>query len=491
MLWICLHLPLLPLEVFTRSSPDANTRAVALVQNQQLTCCNRVARARGILPGMSATTAGALADGLLCLEKDRNKERLALRQLAQWAYRFTPTCCIKPPTDLLLEVGASLKLFQQLEHISGLIDADLQAQGFSYTIGLAHTPKAAWLVARHQPGTDPAWFDRHRQQLDREQLNALLAKVPLQQLDLPEPVLRRLHKPGFRVLADILSLPRQALGKRFGRDFVLYLDQLQGYAPDPQHTIEPEPGFYRQLDFMEPLHRAEALLFPMQRLLDELAAFLRSRQLECPGFEWRLAQQDNDPMLLPIRLSRPHHDKQRFLALTRTRLEQLKLVAPVSGLGLRSDRFSPTAPATTVLFEEWRNQQQQSMELLLDTLNTRLENTQIYGLETCDEHVPELAWRRTTALPAANKQQQPDNASHRGDRPGWLLTQPSPIRQRGDSLHWRGKLQLIIGPERIQSHWWDKPVQRDYFIAQHQDGGFYWVYLDLGQQRWYVHGIFA
>ncbi len=489
MLWICLHLPLLPLEVFTRGSPGANSRPVALVQNQQVACCNDAAKAQGIVAGMSATTAGALASSLLCLEKNSDKERLALRQLAQWAYSLTPACCIKPPADLLLEVGASLKLFQQLENITKRIDTDLPAQGFSYAVGLAHTPKAAWLVARHQPGAAPAWFDRQRQQLDMEQLNAVLAGVPLQRLDLPDPLLSRLHKPGFRVLADILPLPRQALGRRFGRDFLLHLDQLRGHAPDPQHAIEPEPGFFRQLDFMEPLHRTEALLFPMQRLLDELAAFLHARQLECPGFEWQLAQQDDDLVLLPIRLSRPHHDKQRFMALTRTRLEQLKLEAPVSGLGLRSDRFSRSAPTTKALFEEWRAQQQQSMELLLDTLNTRLKNTQIYGLEYCNEHVPELAWRRTTALSGANK--GPGNTGHSGYRPTWLLAQPSPIRQQGDSLYWRGKLQLIIGPERIQSHWWDNPVQRDYFIAQHQDGGFYWIYLDIGQQRWFVHGIFA
>ncbi len=487
MLWICLHLPLLPLEVFTRSSLEAKTRPVVLAQNQQVAFCNPAASAQGIAPGMSTTTAGALAKPLLLLERSTDKEQRALRQLAQWAYQFTPTCCIKLPADLLLEVGASLKLFQQLQHIANQIDTDLQAQGFSYRIGLAHTPKAAWLVAREQPGAIPPWFNRQRQQLDLNQLNAVLAGVPLQQLDLPGKLLSRLHKPGFRVLADILPLPRQALGKRFGHNFVLYLDQLQGLAPDPQHTIEPEPGFCRQLDFMEPLHRTEALLFPMQRLLDELSGFLLSRQLECPGFEWQLRLQDSDPVALPIRLSRPHHDKQHFIALTRTRLEQLKLAAPVTGLTLRSDRFSHWAPASTTLFEEWGSRQQQSMELLLDTLHARLKPMQIYGLECCDEHVPELAWRRLSVT----AKRQRDSLKHAGNRPTWLFAQPSPVRQRGDKLYWRGKLQLILGPERIQSHWWDKQVQRDYFIAQHQNGGFYWIYLDGQQQRWFVHGAFA
>ena len=487
MLWLCLHFAQLPLEIFSRSSPLAEPRAMAVVQHYKVARCNPLAREQGIEPGMSTTTACALSPALQVLERDCHKEHIALRQLAQWAYRFGPAITIKDPADVLLEVGASLKLFQQLHIIVQQIDEDLSAQGFSYRAGLAHTPKAAWLMARSKPGATPQCFDSERQQLRRPVLDKILAATPLQLLDVAPKIRKRLHKPGFRVLADILELPRAALGKRFGQDFLLYLDQLLGAAADPQVTIDLEPDFQRQLDFLDPIHRSETLLFPMQRLLHELSVFLRSRQLDSPAIHWQLLQQDDEPIELQIRLSRPRHDKDTLLALTRTQLESLKLAAPVAGLVLRSEGFTHCQQSSELLFEEWRGQQQQSMDLLLDKLQARLKPGQIYSLGCCDDYVPELAWCRQ---PASNRVATVSSMTS-CNRPGWLLQHPIAIGDSGNNLYWRGELKLVLGPERIESHWWQQTIKRDYYIARHQRGGFYWVYMDYSQQYWYLQGIFA
>lgn len=486
-LWLCLHFAQLPLEVFSRSCPVAEPRAMAVVQHYKVARCNQLAREQGIEPGMSTTTACALSPSLQTLERDCHKEHIALQQLAQWAYCFGPAITIKAPANLLLEVGASLKLFQQLHIIVQKIDADLCAQGFSYRAGLAHTPKAAWLMARSKPGTTPRWFDSERQQLYQPALDKVLATTPLQLLDVAPKTRERLHKPGFRILGDIIALPRPALGKRFGRDFLLYLEQLLGSAPDPQVSIDLEPEFQRQLDFLDPIHRSETLLFPMQRLLHELSGFLRSRQLDSPAFHWQLLQQDDDAIELQIRLSRPRHDKETLLALTRTRLESLKLAAPVAGLILRSDGFTHCEQPSELLFEEWRGQQQQSMDMLLDKLRARLKPGQIYSLASCDDYVPEMAWCRKPASTSAGA----GSSMASCNRPGWLLQQPVAIGDSDHALYWRGELKLVLGPERIESHWWQQAIKRDYYIARHQRGGFYWVYMDYAQQYWYLHGIFA
>jgi protein ImuB len=435
---------------------------------------------------MSAATAGALASELLCLARDPHKEDTALQQLAQWAYRFSPAVSIKPPADLLLEVGASLKLFHDLKSIVQHIDKDLGAQGFHYTIGLAHTAKAAQLVARGQPGATPPWFDSKSQQLRLPNLKRALGTMPLGLLDLPPQILKRMYKPGFRTLNDILTLPRAALGKRVGRDCLLYLEQLLGSTPDPQTSVEPELDFRRRLDFLEPIHRSEALLFPMQRLLHELSGFLVTRQLDCPAFCWQLLQQDHDTVALPIRLSQPRHDQETLLALSRIRLECLKLAAPVAGLVLEGQHFSQWQAPDETLFEEW-HAQRQSLAMLLDKLNTRLQPEQIYSLACGDDHVPERCWRR---VPVTSKAGASDKRAL-GNRPGWLLQKPRPIGRSGNRLYWRGQLKLIVGPERIASRWWDQAIERDYFVARHQDGGCYWVYRDRQRQRWYLHGIFA
>lgn len=486
MLWLCLHFPRLPLDIITRGSPEPETQALVVVQDHQVALCNDIAREHGISPGMSSATANALSASLQVLQRDSDRESTTLQQLAQWAYRYSPATSIVAPADILLEIGASLKLFHGLHTVLQQIDKDLQAQGFHYQLGLAHTPKAAWLVARGLPGSALQYFDSTNQRLLQPCLNQALAALPLALLDLSPATLKRLHKPGFSCLGDILALPRAALGKRFGRDFLLYLEQLQGTAPDPQSPIEPECRFQRQLDFIDPIHRGETLLFPMQRLLHELSVFLLSRQLDCPGFHWQLLQQDHPPIELAIQMAQPRHDKETMLALTRTRLESCKLVAPVAGLVLEGDNFSQRQQHSDSLFEEWRGQQQ-SVDDMLDKLLARLKPGQVYRLGCCNEHLPEAAWRSI----AVTEQNTATTGHIATNRPSWLLPQPVRIGYRNNTLYWRGKLKPLLGPERIESRWWKHAVKRDYYIVRHDSGGCYWVYLDHLQQRWYLHGIFA
>ncbi len=486
MLWLCLHFPLLPLESFTRAQAGAHSQAWLVAESQRVARCNEAAAAAGIAPGMSLATAYAIGTSLRVVDRDRQREQIALGQLGQWAYRFTPAVSLKPPDALLLEVGASLKLFHGLQAIVGAMGDYLDDQGFSYRVGIADTPGAAWLMARGCPGTHPAWFDAHRQRCCRAALTRALGDLPLSLLDCPAPLISRLHKPGFSTLGDLLCLPRAALARRFGPDFIRYLERVMGEAPDPRTAIQPERRFRRMLPLPDPVHRSETLLFPMQRLLDELAAFLQSRQLECAAFSWHLQQQDADPVELAIQLSRPQHHRQVFLALTRTRLDAIRLQAPVTALILDCPRFSQAEQRNGVLFGGEQVHEQASMAALLDKLRARLQRRQIYALACRDEHVPELAWSRL-----APEQGRCGAVTPAPDRPGWLLRHPRPIDQRDEVLHWHGRLRLIMGPERIDTLWWQKPVRRDYYVARHEQGSLYWVFLDHQRGRWYLHGIFS
>jgi protein ImuB len=52
--------------------------------------------------------------------------------------------------------------------------------------------------------------------------------------------------------------------------------------------------------------------------------------------------------------------------------------------------------------------------------------------------------------------------------------------------------QLLAGPERIESGWWDGgDVARDYYLARGGDGARLWVYQDLRSGCWHLHGYWA
>jgi protein ImuB len=84
-------------------------------------------------------------------------------------------------------------------------------------------------------------------------------------------------------------------------------------------------------------------------------------------------------------------------------------------------------------------------------------------------------------------------------RPVWLLPQAQPLAERNAMPLFEGRaLQLLAGPERIETGWWDGALAtRDYFIAQAADGSLVWVYRarlpvsDANEALWFLQGRFG
>ena len=105
-LWLCLLLPRLGVELFTRSLPDAAAqRPVVLVDGPRVVGLNATARARGLQPAMSLSTAESICADLAVARRHADLELRALERLAIRAYRFTPRVSPQPPDALLLEVA--------------------------------------------------------------------------------------------------------------------------------------------------------------------------------------------------------------------------------------------------------------------------------------------------------------------------------------------------------------------------------------------------
>ena len=48
------------------------------------------------------------------------------------------------------------------------------------------------------------------------------------------------------------------------------------------------------------------------------------------------------------------------------------------------------------------------------------------------------------------------------------------------------------GPERIETGWWrGDDIRRDYYIVETDTGERFWVFRNLLDESWYLHGAFA
>ena len=78
-------------------------------------------------------------------------------------------------------------------------------------------------------------------------------------------------------------------------------------------------------------------------------------------------------------------------------------------------------------------------------------------------------------------------------RPVWLFAQPEELGTRNGKPWLRGTLDLLEGPERIESGWWDQAdAERDYYVARDKRGSLVWIYHECVEpRRWFLHGVFG
>ena len=48
------------------------------------------------------------------------------------------------------------------------------------------------------------------------------------------------------------------------------------------------------------------------------------------------------------------------------------------------------------------------------------------------------------------------------------------------------------GPERIETGWWrEADVRRDYYLVQTHSGERFWLFRNLADESWHLHGVFG
>jgi protein ImuB len=223
------------------------------------------------------------------------------------------------------------------------------------------------------------------------------------------------------------------------------------------------------------------LLFPLQRLLLEFQGYLRARDCAVQRFtlEFEHEHERGASSSLTIGLSAPGREARELLALVRERLATLQLPSPVRALRLQALEFTAPAIAQTDLFGS-DAQRLQQLQLLLDRLQARLGAMSVRGLRARADYRQEHGWCYVEPAPGVVGAQRQSDAPA---RPCYLLPEPRQIAAPGE---------LLAGPERIESGWWDgADAARDYYIARTPEGAQLWIFRDLRAGGWYLHGLWA
>lgn len=469
MLWACILLPQLALDGVLRRHPDPDA-PLALVtgpaQRRVLRAVNAAAKANGLRAGQSLGAAQALCSRFSAVEHDPAEVERWHDFLAAWAYRYSSLVNRTMASALLLEVGASFKLFGPWPRFEAQLRADLAELSFRHRITLAPNPYAARALANVHDGLAIC---------DEMPLHNALGQLPVQRSGLAPEVATSLSRMGLRKLRQVFALPRAALGKRVGQDALAHLDRLTGALPTPLRYYQPPDSFASKIELNYDVESSQALLFPLRRLTSDLAAYLAGRDGGVQHFSLILEHERCADSEIKVGLLAPERNPALLFELTRNRLEQARLPAPVRAVRLLARELPPFVPAGRDLFDT-RPQQAMPWEQLRERLRARLGDDAVHGLAVRADHRPERAWQaepaRAIDIPSV-------------PRPGWLLPQPLPLRDH--------RVRILAGPERIESGWWDGDVRRDYYLVETGLGQRAWAFRPAGDAagNFMLHGWFG
>ncbi len=491
-LWIALYLPLLQLEVF-RPHWLSDQGTVVLDQNR-VSAMSALAREAGVETGMRRGGVQMLLPEAVFHQREPAREQDALQQAAMALLQYSPLVTEGEDASMLIDVGASLRLFGGVRAICRRIRDTMQALGVSVQMGCAVTARGAWLLAHNA-----ALGKRRgrRRSLSMKSLVPILDRLPLALLPAASPWLGWLHGVACRRLGELRGLPRPGLQRRCGKELLQSLDCAYGEGSELFNWIVAPPGFRARVELPDRMDHAEHILLFARSLLVQLAGWLTARQLAVTRITLHLeherGRQAIPPTELQIALADATWREEHLLRLLKERLAYLDLAAPVIAVSLDASQVEVMEAPSDSLFPE-PGGSPEDHHRLVELLVARLGADNVLQPAPQADHRPEVANGWASVLQKIKPAALPDKLV----RPAWLFARPVALTLRDHRPYYNSPLKLVSPAERIEAGWWNgQLVTRDYYIAEGEDHVHYWIYkerigrLEDAHSIWYAQGVFG
>ena len=498
--YVCIWFRYLETDWYMLRHPEAREKPCVMAEpdhgRMMVVASNALAEKEGVRRGDVVADARAIVQGLEVVEGKPGRSQKLLKGLADWTLRYTPRVGIHFPDALVLDATGCAHLWgSEQDYLDDLLRR-LMLAGYSVRIGMADTIGVAWAVA-HQPGGNGVRIivpGAHREALG--QLSPALLRIEPAAAD-------RLRKLGLRRIGDFMSMPRTALRRRFGQNFLTQLDYALGSEDEPLLPVHPVVEYQERLPALEPVPTATGITIALERLLDQLCSRLSAEGKGLRTAVFRCLRIDGRWMEISIGTNRPSSNRVHLHKLFSLKTERIE-----PGLGI--ELFILEAPRVEELVirqeEMWRKKDGlagEELSELIDRLAGKL------GADHIRRYLPaEHYWPERSMAPAVSVIAEPV-IGWRSDkpRPVRLLDHPelievtAPIPDYPPMLfRHKGRIHLVKkadGPERIEQEWWIGDGQhRDYYYVEDQDGRRYWIfrlghYEEAGNIQWFLHGFFA
>lgn len=465
-----------------------------MLEQSRVIAASRLACDAGVRCGMRRGGVVALLPHARLQERDPARETQALSGAAMALLQYTPHASLAADAVILLDIGASLRLFGGIRALRRRVQQTMRRLGLTAIVRCAPTAAGAALLGRYN-GAGSLQPARLQRRLDR---------LPVAALPAVATYLDWLRDIGCRTLADLRHLPRAGLQRRGHARMLDMLDCAYGEAPELHVWITAPPVFSSRIELNDRIEHAAAALHAATALLAQLCGWLTMRQLTVVQVRVQLeherGRQAIAPTVIDLALAEPAWQDTHLIRLLKERLARLELSAPVIAVALEATRTEAMVPRSDNLFPEPGGSAEDHRRLI-ELLVARLGPGHVLQASPQADYRPEQANHWIPVMEPATAPVAWDTVTL-PPRPLWLLQQPVALSLRQHRPWYGSRLQPVSPPERIEAGWWSGHlVTRDYYIACDADHCHYWIYRERigsgnlhdggAEPHWYLHGLFG
>jgi protein ImuB len=482
---------------------------------------------------MPLAEAQALARELRVVAYDAPADRRALVKMAEACERFSPRVAVEEgdePESLLLDISNLAHLYGSEAKLVEQVEKFFKRRKYHVRLAAAETVGAAWAAAHCE------------------------CSLPIEALRITSGTSALLRQLGIETIDQLLTLPREELTSRFGDELLRRLDQLTGRGRELIEPHRGLPAFEASYALEEPTGDRGVLMHVLEQLVDQLSQQLivrdqgavvlvcllhlvggtprpGTRQNRLPGarFDGRGEREQATPIaeplgvppqILRVGLLQPSANARQLLELIELYLENVRLPDEVDRVELRAVVTGRLGERQRELFaDRWPTDPHQ-VAVLVNRLSSRLGGDRVLRAELRKSPVPERAVEWGPAVESRVKSRESrvgrfrisdfglrirgDQSPSRNPQSAIpLMLHPNPEATEVVSVAPDGPPQFVwmgghrerivgcVGPERIETLWWRGPsVRRDYYRVATESGGHLWMFRQLADGKWFVHGIF-
>ena len=260
-------------------------------------------------------------------------EGRALEALRRWACRYGPHAAKDGTDGLIVDTSGVPHLFGGEADLLEDLSARLERARIESNSAIAETRGAAWALARRGGGVIPEGG-----------LLASLGPMPVSALRIGPEIAEGLTRLGLHRIADLTSVPRAPMARRFGAELLRRLDQALGAQAEPVAAEPDPPQFAVRMTLPEPIGLTADVMGLLDRLLIRLCDKLASAQRGARAVRLELRRVDRSAAVIEVGLARAMRDPARISALFRKGVDEVDAGFGIDGMRLSATVIEPLAP---------------------------------------------------------------------------------------------------------------------------------------------------